>query len=100
MDASGPRITVADTQSGRRYVARLADYPEQAELELSRVNASLMIAAHTGVPPSLAGRGVGEALVQRLVADAREEDFAIVPLCPFVTALYRKNPDWADVMKG
>ena len=57
-----------------------------------------IIADHTGVDDSLRGLGVGKALVERLIADARSEGFTIVPLCPFVLAQYRKHPEWSDVM--
>jgi predicted GNAT family acetyltransferase len=58
-----------------------------------------VIADHTGVPEALKGRGVGQALVEALVADARAQGFTIVPLCPFVRAQYARHPEWSDVMK-
>ena len=97
--SSGIAITSTDTDSGRRYSATLEGYEGEAELELSKVSDGLMIAAHTGVPPSMEGMGVGRAIVERLIADARAESFRILPLCPFVKALYRKHPQWIDVMK-
>jgi predicted GNAT family acetyltransferase len=51
------------------------------------------------VPEALKGRGVGQALVEALVADARAQGFTIVPLCPFVRAQYARHPEWSDVMK-
>ena len=93
------RISVSDTESGREYRATMADREGEAELEVSRVNAELVIAAHTEVPASMSGMGVGVALVERLIEDARTEGFSIIPLCPFVKAQYGRNPDWADVMK-
>jgi predicted GNAT family acetyltransferase len=43
-------------------------------------------------------KGRYEALVERLIADARGEDFTIVPLCPFVRSQYQRHPEWSDVM--
>ena len=62
------------------------------------MSADKIIADHTGVDDSLRGTGVGKALVERLVADARKENFRIVPLCSFVKAQYRRHPEWSDVM--
>ncbi len=70
---------------------------EEAELTYSVTTPTLIIADHTGVPDSFRGSGAGLALVQALVAAARDEGFKIIPLCPFVKAQARKHPEWADV---
>ncbi len=93
-------IEVVESESGRRYTAKLSGYTSEAELDVSRVNAELVIAAHTGVPDEMSGLGVGMALVERLIADAREEGFRIIPLCPFVKAQYRRHSEWSDVIRG
>ena len=46
-----------------------------------------------------AGKGVGRALFDRLVSDARTNGVKIVPLCPFVNAERQKRPEWADVFQ-
>lgn len=68
----------------------------QAVLTYSKLGASQVIADHTEVPEALGGMGAGLALVERLVTDARAQGFRIVPLCPFVNAMRRKHPEWAD----
>jgi predicted GNAT family acetyltransferase len=78
-----------------RYVLRTPD--GEAELTYSIASPTLIIADHTGVPDSLRGTGAGQALVERLVADARAEGVKVVPLCPFVNGLRRRHPEWADV---
>ena len=77
-----------------RYVIR--HNREEAELTYSILSPQTVIADHTGVPEALKGTGMGRALVQRIVEDARAEGFKIVPLCPFVNAERRRHPDWAD----
>jgi uncharacterized protein len=64
----------------------------------SRAGASLLIIDHTEVPAAVRGRGVGEALVARAVADARAENRKLLPLCPFAAAQFRRHPDWHDVL--
>ncbi|MEM0948639.1 MAG: GNAT family N-acetyltransferase [Pseudomonadota bacterium] len=78
-----------------RYVIYHGD--AEAVLTYSILSPQTVIADHTGVPEELKGTGMGRALVTRIVEDARAEGFQIVPLCPFVNAERRKNPDWADV---
>lgn len=52
----------------------------------------------TRVDSALSGRGVGLALVKRLVADARAERAMINPQCSFVRVMIGRNRDWADVV--
>lgn len=78
-----------------RYVAQVDG--QEAELTYSILSPRTIIADHTGVPDALRGTGVGLALVERLVTDARAEGVKIVPLCPFVKSQLARHPDWADV---
>lgn len=87
-------ITRETTGSKGRYVIRLNG--EEAELTYSVTTPTLVIADHTLVPDAFRGTGAGLALVTRLVEDARAEGFRIMPLCPFVNAMRKKHPEWAD----
>jgi uncharacterized protein len=57
----------------------------------------VMVVTHTGVPKALSGRGVGLALVERAVADARQQGFHIEPQCSFVRVMFERRKDWQDV---
>ncbi|HMO08195.1 MAG TPA: GNAT family N-acetyltransferase [Paracoccaceae bacterium] len=92
---SDPVITREVTGSKGRYVIRSDG--QEAELTWSITTPTLVIADHTGVPDSFRGTGAGRALVERLVADARAEGFKVMPLCPFVNAMRKRHPEWADV---
>ena len=91
---SDPDIRREEGESKGRYI--LLQDGHMAELTYSRLGSTQVIADHTEVPEALSGTGAGLKLVERLVADARAEGFRIVPLCPFVNAMRRKHPDWAD----
>ena len=91
------QITKEDNGSKVRYAGRVDGYEGEAELTLSIASADKVIADHTFVPKAMRGNGVGGQLVERLVADAREQGFTIVPLCPFVKAEAEQHPDWSDV---
>lgn len=92
------QITRHDEATRGRYEARVEGHDELAELTFSRPDEKTIIADHTGVPDSLRGRGIGQALVERLVADARENGVTIVPLCSFVKAQFGRHPEWSDVL--
>ncbi|WP_299688253.1 GNAT family N-acetyltransferase [uncultured Tateyamaria sp.] len=87
-------ITREDGETKGRYVLRKDGV--EAELTYSILSPQTRIADHTGVPDALRGTGAGQALVKRLVADARAEGWKIVPLCPFVNAQRAMHPEWAD----
>ncbi|QDG79239.1 GNAT family N-acetyltransferase [Labrenzia sp. PHM005] len=95
-----PTISLEVEGAKGRYVAIVDGIPDPAELTYSIVNDRLIIADHTGVPDTMRGLGVGKALVERLVSDAREKQFKIMPLCPYVNAQRQKHPEWADVFQN
>lgn len=94
------QITREDTATKARYVAHVEGIEEVAELTLSKVNPGLVIADHTGVPDAMRGLGVGVALFERLVADARAAGQRVLPLCPFVRSRAEKQrAELADVFQ-
>ena len=84
--------------SGGRYVATLDGH--EAELTYSRTSPRLIIVDHTGVPDQLRGRGVGQALAEYAVEDARRGGWKIMPLCPFFKSQAMRHPEWQDVISG
>ncbi|MEM8988464.1 MAG: GNAT family N-acetyltransferase [Pseudomonadota bacterium] len=82
-----------------RYIASIEGLPD-AEMTYSRVSPKVIIVDHTGVPEDLRGKGVGAALAENIIREAREKEFKIIPLCPFLKSQFDKNPDWADVLNG
>ena len=91
-------ITLEEGESKGRYVYRAQDGGE-AEITFSRVSPTRIIVDHTGVPDSMRGQGVGKALAQHVVEDARAKGTAIIPLCPFFKSLAQRNDDWLDVVE-
>ncbi|MBB4101964.1 GNAT family N-acetyltransferase [Allorhizobium borbori] len=87
-----------DNKSGGRYVATVDGH--EAEITFSRTSPTLIIVDHTGVPDALRGRGVGQALAQKVIEDARENGWRIIALCPFFKAQVQRHPEWADAIAG
>ena len=90
-------ITRTDETSHGAYRAELPGVDRPAELTW-RALGPLRIADHTYVPPAMRGQGVAQTLVEALVADARKQGFRIVPQCSYVEALFRRRPEWADLL--
>lgn len=80
-----------------RYVIHLAPGAE-AEMTYRKQGDGPMIIDHTGVPPAYEGRGIALQLVKAAIADARDQDFKITPVCPYVVVQFRRHPEWADLL--
>ncbi|TCB48144.1 N-acetyltransferase [Acinetobacter sp. ANC 4779] len=65
----------------------------------SWVGESVFIIEHTNVVDSLRGQGVGNKLLDRAVAMAREKNLKIIPLCPFTNSVFAKDSSIHDVLK-
>ena len=90
-------ITRTDETSHGAYRAELPGTERPAVLTWQAMG-PLRIADHTFVPPEMRGQGVAQLLVEALVADAREQGFRIVAQCSYVAALFRRHPEWADLL--
>lgn len=90
-------ISLERSQHGGRYEAHITGHDEAGELTYTNAGPGRISADHTGVPDALRGQGIAQALVERLVQDAREQGFRIVPRCPFVRAQLRRHPEWVDL---
>lgn len=89
-------IVREDGPTRGRYFIRLAPGFE-AEMTFQKAANGSIIIDHTGVPREYEGRGIAARLVNRAVADAREQGFKITPVCSYVVAQFRRHPEWADL---
>lgn len=90
-------ITHHALHEGGKYIAQPEGENATGYLEWEPRGDNVRVATHTVVPGEIGGRGIAAQLVDRLVSDAREQGFRIVPQCSYVEAKFRKNPDWADL---
>ncbi|KRW94987.1 GNAT family N-acetyltransferase [Paracoccus sp. PXZ] len=88
---------IAVTKEADRYVARIEGVEAEAEITFTRRGPRVISADHTGVPEAMAGRGVARALLEFMLADARQNGFRIIPLCRYVRGQYARHPEWADL---
>lgn len=69
-----------------------------AELVYSMPSADKMIIEHTEVSEELKGKNIGNQLVRTAVEYARTKNIRIIPLCPFASSVFKKKPEYADVL--
>ncbi len=91
-------ISRETTATSGRYVIRRG--PDEAELTYQITSPALVIADHTRVPDAFRGTGAGVAMLTQMITDARAEGFKIIPQCPFVEAMRKRHPEWADAFQA
>lgn len=69
-----------------------------AEMVYTMPSADKMIIEHTEVGDELRGQNAGYQLVNTAVEYARTHNLRIIPLCPFANSVFRKKPEFADVL--
>lgn len=69
-----------------------------AELVYTKPAHDEMIIEHTEVSEELKGQNVGYLLVHTAVEYARTHNLKIIPLCPFANSVFKKKPEYADVL--
>jgi predicted GNAT family acetyltransferase len=69
-----------------------------AEMVYTMPSTGKMIIEHTEVSDELKGQHVGNQLVHTAVEYARTHNIKIIPLCTFAHAVFKKTPEYADVL--
>ncbi len=69
-----------------------------AKLFYSMPSYDKMFMEHTGVSEGLRGQNTGFQLVAATVDYARKHQMKIIPVCPFAIALFKRKPEFTDVL--
>ena len=91
-------VTLEETEGGGRYVGKVAGLDGDAQMTFRTINDQIILVDHTGVPGSMAERGIATQLVGHAVEDARQKGLTIIPQCSFVRAQAMKIAEWQDVI--
>lgn len=67
-----------------------------AEIHYRETDKDYVIADHTVVDDSLRGQGIGEQLLDKLVAEMEKENKTIYATCSFVIWKFQENPEKYD----
>lgn len=82
---------IVNNEAAQRWEAHVGQHIAVTAYQRSGV---AIIFTHTEVPPALEGRGIASQLVQAALDDARTQQLAVIPFCPFVAAYIRRHPDY------
>ena len=70
----------------------------EATLKYKRADADTLDYASTFVPEAARGSGLGERLVLHALDWAEENDFQVLPTCPFVQHVLDEHPERVGVL--
>jgi predicted GNAT family acetyltransferase len=59
---------------------------------------NVIVAYHTEAKPEYSSLGVGTALVKRAIAFTRENNYKMVPSCPFIAKYIENHPEHSDIL--
>jgi predicted GNAT family acetyltransferase len=89
-------------------MAELIDNSERQRFEMAvdgsvafvtyRLNDDTLTLLHTEVPQALGGRGLGSALAQSVLDEARRRGLHVVPRCEFLAGYIQRHPAYADLV--
>jgi predicted GNAT family acetyltransferase len=90
-------LTLDENQEGRFHLE--ANGELMGEMYVS-ITGNVLTAHHTEVAPAAQGKGVAKLLLNAMVDYVRERHMKVNPLCPYVHAQFKKNPEvYADIWK-
>lgn len=93
-----PEIGVEYRPDERRFVATIGGDEEDVAFIDVVTATGVWTLTHTEVPKSLAGGGIGSALVKGALDHARSIGVNVIPRCPFVAAYIRRHPEEIDLV--
>lgn len=88
-------IEVRHNPTAQRFEALAGGHLSVAEY---RRDGQRILFTHTEVPPVLRGQGIAAKLVRVALDYAREYGLTVVPLCWYVDAFIRRNPEYRDLL--
>lgn len=88
---------VVNNEKQKRFEVRIGNRTAFTEYNVAGNN---IVFSHTEVPREFEGQGIGKKLVETALDYARDNELKIIPLCPFVAAFIRRNPEYQPFVVG
>lgn len=75
----------------------IIDGKKAAEMTFA-VRPGRIIILHTEVNSDYQGQGLGKAIVEKAIKDARDGQYSIVPMCAYAKLYFQRHPEAKDVL--
>lgn len=89
-------IPIVNEKSARQFELTVEGHTARIEYEQ---DGKKIFLTHTLVPKALEGKGVGSAMVEKVLTYIEEAGWKLVPMCPFVAAHLRRHPEWQRLLE-
>ena len=91
------QMSIRHEPDNTRFVAAIG--AASAVLEYSSIDDETLDYSHTFVPSEVRGQGIASAITEHALKYALDNDFAVIPSCPFVAAFIQSNPKYRKLVK-
>lgn len=88
--------TVTHNQDRKRFEYTIEN--KTAFIEYMINKQGMMYLTHTEVPKAFEGQGIGSQLAKTALSYIQENEYKLVPLCPFVANYLRRHPEWNPLL--
>lgn len=88
--------TFTINQGRRRFELETDGHIAFIDYRLSDDN--VMSLTHTEVPAALGGKGLGSRIVEQALQYIKDNQYKLVPLCPFVAKFVRTHREWQSLL--
>lgn len=89
-------VQVVDAPERSRFEVRVEG--EVAGYAEYRRRPGLIAFIHTVIDPRFEGQGLASQLVRMALAEARSDDLAVLPFCPFVRGYLARHGEYVDLV--
>ena len=96
MDSDLKKLEVKHNEAEDRFETWIDG--ELSKLDYMR-DGNTIVMTHVGVHPEHRGRGVAGKLTQVALEYAKEKSFRVIPMCPYIAAYIRRNPQYEELTK-
>lgn len=91
-----PDLAIHENRDKHRFEIDLGD-GSHAIAEYNLLDGKIMF-THTEVPQAHEGQGIGSALIRHGLRVARERGLAVIPICPFFAAYFKRHEEEQDLL--
>jgi uncharacterized protein len=96
MDINAENLAVTHNEAENRFEAWIDG--QLAKLDYM-MDGNTIVMTHVGVHPDQRGKGVAGKVTQVALEYAKEKSLRVIPMCGYVAAYIRRNPQYADLTK-
>lgn|SRR4029079_2023438 len=95
-----PKVTIEreELNGANEFVLRI-DGERLGFLEFTRPEVGVMRIEYVEVSPQLRGSGLGQQLVEKAVAFAKDTQLKVIPICSYARAVMQRDPSLSAALK-